>query len=74
MCSGIMRGRVLNGEHYALRQKLSYLHLFTDCFMKISPQSSEQIQNPTVWNMDSKEVPFLSPNLITSYVINGGLL
>ena len=26
-------------------QKLIYLHLFTDCFMKISLQSSEQIQN-----------------------------
>ena len=25
-------------------QKLMYLHLFTDCFMKISPQSSEQIR------------------------------
>ena len=24
-------------------QKLIYLHLFTDCFMKISVQSSEQI-------------------------------
>ena len=44
MCSGITRGRVLSGELYAQRfQKLIYLHLFTDCFMKISPQSSEQI-------------------------------
>ena len=25
-------------------QKLTYLHLFTDCFMKISPQLSEQTQ------------------------------
>ena len=43
--SEITRGRVLNGELYAQRfQKLLYLHLFSDCFMKISPQSSEQIQ------------------------------
>ena len=29
---------VLNGELYAQRfQKLIYLHLFTDCFMKSSP-------------------------------------
>ena len=26
-------------------QKLIYLHLFTDCFIKISPQSLEQIQS-----------------------------
>ena len=39
-CSGITRGRVLNGKLYAQRlQKLIYLHLFTDCFMKISLQS-----------------------------------
>ena len=45
MCSGITRGRVLNGELYAQRfQTLIYLHLFTDCFLKISPQYSEQIQ------------------------------
>ena len=25
-------------------QKLTYLHLFIDCFMKITPQSSEQTQ------------------------------
>ena len=25
-------------------QELTYLHLFTDCFMMISPQSSEQTQ------------------------------
>ena len=44
MCSGIARGRVLNAELCAQRfQKLIYLHVFTDCFMKISPQSSEQI-------------------------------
>ena len=37
ICSGITRGRVLNGELHALRlQKLVYLHLSTDCFMKIS--------------------------------------
>ena len=36
---------MLNGELYAERfQTLIYLHLFTNCFMKISPQSSEQIQ------------------------------
>ena len=36
MCSGITRGRVLNGEPYAQRfQKFIYLHLFTDCLMKI---------------------------------------
>ena len=29
-------------------QKLIYLHIFTDCFMKISPQLSEQIQFCTV--------------------------
>ena len=34
---GITPGRVLNGECYAQRlHKLIYLHLFTDCFMKIS--------------------------------------
>ena len=33
MCSGIICGRVLEGELYAQRiQKLIYLHLFTDCF------------------------------------------
>ena len=41
ICSGITRGRVLNGEHYAQRlQKLIYLLLSTDCFMKISLQST----------------------------------
>ena len=45
LCSGITHGRVLNGELYAqVFQKLIYLHLFTDCFMKISLQSSEQMQ------------------------------
>ena len=35
ICSGITHGRVLNGELYAQRlQKLIYLHLSTDCFMK----------------------------------------
>ena len=44
LCSGITPGTVLSGELYAQRlQKLIYLHLFTDCFMKISLQSSEQI-------------------------------
>ena len=38
------RGRVLNRELYAqLFQKLIYLHLFADCFMKIFPQSSDNI-------------------------------
>ena len=33
ICSGITRGRVLNGELYAQRlQKLIYLHLSKDCF------------------------------------------
>ena len=41
--SGITSGSVLNGELYAQRsQKLMYLHLLTDCFMKISLYSSEQ--------------------------------
>ena len=44
VCSGITHGRVLIGKLYAQRlQKLIYLHLFTDCFMKISLQSSQQI-------------------------------
>ena len=51
-CSGITRGRVLNGELYAQRlQKLIYLHLFTDCFMKISLQSSEQIYSKIYRNL-----------------------
>ena len=41
ICSGITRGRVLNGELYVQRlQKLIYLHSSTDCFMKISLQST----------------------------------
>ena len=37
--SGITSGRVRNGELYAqISQKLSYLHLLTGCFMKISLQ------------------------------------
>ena len=37
ICSGITRGRVLNGELYTQRlQKLMYPCLSTDCFMKIS--------------------------------------
>ena len=44
ICSGITYGRVLNEELYAQSlQKFIYVHLFTDCFMKISLQSSEQI-------------------------------
>ena len=35
-CSGITRGRVLNGQLYAQRlQTIIYLPLSTDCFMKI---------------------------------------
>ena len=35
ICSGIIHGRVLNGELYAQRlQKLIYLHLSTDSFIK----------------------------------------
>ena len=46
LCFGITRGRELNGELCAQRfHKLIYLHLFTDCFIKISPQSSGQPQN-----------------------------
>ena len=42
-CSGITRGRVLNGEIYTQRlRKLIYLHLVTDCCMKIALESSEQ--------------------------------
>ena len=42
ICSGLTRGRVLNGELYAQRlHKLIYLHLLTGCFMTISLQSSE---------------------------------
>ena len=45
MCSGITHGRLLKGELYAQKfQKLIYLHLFTDCFMKFSPQLLEQTQ------------------------------
>ena len=37
---GITLGRVLNGELYVQRlQKLKYLQLFTDSFMKILPQT-----------------------------------
>ena len=37
---------IADGELYAQRfQKLIYLHLFTDCFMKIFPQLSEQVQS-----------------------------
>ena len=45
MCSETTCGSMLNGAVYAQRfQKLIYLHLLTDCFMKISLQSPEQIQ------------------------------
>ena len=50
ICSGITHGRVFNGEHYAQRlQKLIYLHLSRDCFMKISLQ-------PTVGPVDWREI------------------
>ena len=43
--AGITRGRMLSGELYAqIFQKLVYLHLIRGCFMKTSPQSSEQTQ------------------------------
>ena len=42
-------GRVRKGEFYAQRfQGLIYRHLFTDCFMNISPQSLAQIHSGTV--------------------------
>ena len=45
MCSGITRDRFLNGDRYAQRfQKSIYLHLFTDCLIRISPQFSKQTQ------------------------------
>ena len=37
----ITRGRLLTGPRF---HTLIYLHAFTDCFMKISPQSLEQRQ------------------------------
>ena len=50
LCSGIMHGRVLNGELYAHKlQKLIYVHLFTDCVMKISLQSLEQTYSSCVF-------------------------
>ena len=46
MCSGSPLGRVLNGELCAQRfQKLIYLHLFTDWFMKISPELLSLLQH-----------------------------
>ena len=40
-----LHGRVLNGDLFEQRfQKLIHLHLFIDCFMKISPQTSAQLQ------------------------------
>ena len=46
ICSGITRGRVLNGELYEQRlQKLIYLYLSTDCFMKTSLQSTAPSRN-----------------------------
>ena len=44
ICSGITRGRVLNGELYAqILQKLIYLNLSTECFMKIGVYRKMQI-------------------------------
>ena len=41
--SGIICGRVLNGEFYAQRfQKLIYVHVFTDCFVKMFVQVIEE--------------------------------
>ena len=46
ICAGITLGRVPTRDLYAQQlQKLIYLHLCTDCFMKISLQSSEQIRS-----------------------------
>ena len=43
------RGRVLNGELYGQRlQKLIYLNLFTDCFMKISDEWGEMFMKQHV--------------------------
>ena len=68
MCSGITHGRVLNGELYAQRfQNLIYVHLFTDCFMNISPQSSELIQLLTLEGFE-KSFPYSSNCLMNSSV------
>ena len=55
MCSGITRDRLLKGELHAQSfQKFIDLHLCTDCFMKTSPQSSEQMQ----WNICIDVLPW----------------
>ena len=58
MCSGIIGGRVLNGELYAQRfQKLIYLPLSTDCFMKISTVGTNTVYSivlaPTIQEKSS---------------------
>ena len=65
MCSGITRGSVLNGAFYAQRfQKLIYLHLCIDSFMRISPQRSEQIHlckcHWLIYNVTVCQVSWLS--------------
>ena len=46
--SGITRGKVLKGQLYTQRlQKLIYLYLSTNCFMKISLQSSGPLARTT---------------------------
>ena len=68
--SGITCSRVLNGELYAqILQKLIYLYLFTDCFMKVSLQSSEQITDyswsiGTYSNLHQGGLSFCSPILL----------
>ena len=60
-----MRGRVLNGELYAPRfQKLINVHVITDCFVKISLQSSEQIQLVIL-----KHILMYLSTLISLYII-----
>ena len=52
ICSGITRGKVLNGELYAQTlQKLIYLHLPTDCFMKTSLHSHGKFAKAFPWSM-----------------------
>ena len=65
MYSGITSGRVLNGELlYAkiLEANLS-AYISTDCFMKISPQSSEQIQIEEKFSSNSLQINQLLKSL-----------
>ena len=64
LCSGITRGRVLNGELYTqILQKLIYLHLFPDCFKRsVLNQWNKHNNTPylfllwCLWLMDSLSV------------------